>query len=334
MSVNRFFFLTTIVILLSGYSSIADERWIRVIDLERHWKFSIGDNKKWADPKYNDSNWESIKVPANWEDEGFNGYNGHAWYRITFEGSELKKNVNYSLLLGYIDDVDEVYLNGKLIGASGSFPPRYQTAYNAQRNYYIPNEYVNFQGKNVIAVRVYDAEISGGIVSGDIGIFTNKDDEALTINLRGAWDFTIQGRHYGWNSFSRDQNRTPSKDAEWVKISVPGEWEKQGFHNFDGTAWYRKQFVLPKELQGEDLVLVLGKIDDFDQTYLNGKLIGTTNYHDRLRVYHIPPDLVNAGAVNLLLIYVEDTQLRGGIYEGPVGIMKQSEFTRFMRWRK
>lgn len=170
-------------------------------------------------------------------------------------------------------------------------------------------------------------------MSGNIGIFTNKDDEALAVNLRGTWDFSIHGRHYGWNSFSRDQNRTPSKDSEWVKISVPGEWEKQGFYNFDGTAWYRKQFVLPKELQGEDLVLILGKIDDFDQTYLNGKLIGTTNYHDRLRVYHIPPELVNPGAVNLLLIYVEDTQQRGGIYEGPVGIMKQSQFTRFMRWR-
>jgi hypothetical protein len=334
VNLKGYFFSATIVMLCIGYTTRANDNWIRVIDLERHWKFSIGDNKKWADPRYNDNDWESIEVPANWEDEGFNGYNGHAWYRISFNGADLKnKNGNFNLFLGYIDDVDEVFVNGKMIGSSGSFPPHYKTAYNALRNYYLPNEYINFQGKNVIAVRVYDAEIAGGIVSGDVGIFTNKDDEALAINLRGVWDFTLHGRKFGWPDFSYNEKRTPSKDAAWVKINVPGAWDNQGYHNFDGTAWYRKQFMVPKELEGQDLVLLLGKIDDFDQTYLNGKLIGSTNHHEKFRSYHIPAEMINAGAVNLLLIYVEDTQSRGGIYEGPIGIIKQSEFTRYMRWR-
>jgi hypothetical protein len=34
------------------------------------------------------------------------------------------------------------------------------------------------------------------------------------------------------------------------------------------------------------------------------------------------------------MIYVDDPQGAGGIWQGPVGIMKQSEFTRFMRWRE
>ena len=42
------------------------------------------------------------------------------------------------LVLGRIDDADEVYLNGKLIGKSGNFPPEYITAYNKVRRYNIP----------------------------------------------------------------------------------------------------------------------------------------------------------------------------------------------------
>jgi beta-galactosidase/beta-glucuronidase len=322
-----------IAVLACRLTAYAEDKWIRVIDLERQWRFSIGDNKKWADPAYQDGSWENIDVPGNWEDEGFNGYDGYAWYRISFDGAELKnRNGVYSLFLGYIDDVDEVYLNGKKIGSTGSFPPHFQTAYNAKRNYFIPNEFVRFQGKNVIAVRVFDSEIEGGIVSGDVGIFTSKDDEALALNLRGQWDFALGLRGYRTKNFSPTPSRTPPENLNWEKVTLPSQWENHGYPHYDGSAWYRKQFTLPKELQGEDLVLLLGKIDDYDQTYLNGKLVGATNRHDQLRIYHVNAEVVSAG-VNLLLIYVEDTGGAGGLWEGPVGIMKQSQFTRFIRYR-
>jgi sialate O-acetylesterase len=276
-------------------------------------------------------------VPASWEDEGFNGYNGYAWYRKSFEGSSLSTtNGSFNLFVGYIDDVDEVYFNGHRIGASGSFPPRYHTAYNAMRRYFIPKEYINFQGRNVVAVRVYDAEIEGGIVSGDVGIFVDDNEQQFLINLRGMWDFSLLYRRAGHVSpdrFSKSSNRRPPEDATWTRLNVPGLWEHQGYNNYDGTAWYRKQFYVPKELQGEDLILILGKIDDNDETYLNGKLVGSTYQHDRIRVYPISSQYLIPGSINLILIYVDDTGGEGGIYEGPVGLMKQSEFTRFMRWR-
>ena len=315
----------------------AQEDWDRVLNLKGYWKFSIGDNKKWSDPKYIDRDWEEIKVPSNWEDQGFNGYNGYAWYRKTFDGTSLEnKHINYNLFLGHIDDVDEVYLNGHKIGFSGAFPPKFKTAYNAFRNYYIPKEYINFNGRNLLAVRVFDSEISGGIVSGDVGIYVNEQDRDLAVNLRGLWDFTIEEQIFRASTredFFDSEKHLPPADSKWSKISVPGEWEHQGYNNFNGTAWYRKQFTIPKELEGEDLVLVLGKIDDFDHTYLNGKWIGSTNYHDRLRIYTISSSMFKAGAVNILLVYVKDTQQRGGMYDGPIGIMKQAEFTRYYRSR-
>ena len=40
------------------------------------WKFRIGDRLEWAGKDFDDSRWESIRVPNQWEDEGFNGYDG------------------------------------------------------------------------------------------------------------------------------------------------------------------------------------------------------------------------------------------------------------------
>jgi sialate O-acetylesterase len=96
--------------------------------LKGTWSFSIGINSDWISPGYNDSNWETIRVPSSWEDQGFNGYNGYAFYRKKISIPSEQKGRMLYLNMGYIDDVDEVYLNGHKIGSTGGFPPNYVTA--------------------------------------------------------------------------------------------------------------------------------------------------------------------------------------------------------------
>ncbi len=52
---------------------------------------------------------------------------------------------------------------------SGGFPPNYVTAYDAHREYYLPKEILK-EGKNTIAIRVYDAQLEGGIIRGAVGL--------------------------------------------------------------------------------------------------------------------------------------------------------------------
>ncbi len=85
---------------------------VLLVNLRGKWQFSIGINDEWTSTKFNDSNWESIRVPSPWEDEGFNGYNGYAFYRKAINISSNYKGRMLYLNMGYIDDVDEVYLNG------------------------------------------------------------------------------------------------------------------------------------------------------------------------------------------------------------------------------
>ncbi len=309
----------------------------RILDLKGKWKFSIGDNKEWINENFNDADWESIYVPSAWEDQGFYGYDGFAWYRKRFFISSEQENNELYLYLGYVDDVDEVYVNGNLVGSTGSFPPNYSTAYNTFRKYYLPKEYLHFDKTNVISVRVYDAQLSGGIVNGDIGIYAETNSIPFEYNFQGSWKFKT-GDNIGYKDPLYDDNT-------WRSIMVPKYWEDQGYNDYDGYAWYRKKFFVAGNYNNEKIVVILGKIDDFDEAYLNGTYIGPlkkineysdddNNRYTELRVYYIDGKLLIPDKTNVIAVRVFDKGGLGGIYEGPVGIIKLKEFLKYWRSKK
>jgi Glycosyl hydrolases family 2, sugar binding domain/Beta-galactosidase jelly roll domain len=316
-----FFFLIYSFIITSGLA--------QAVNLSGTWKFHIGDRKTWSDPAFDDEDWETIIAPSPWEDEGFNGYDGFAWYRKKFDGKRLSEDENYTLHLGFIDDCDEVYLNGTLIGFSGSMPPKFKTAYNNERKYNLSNESINFTGENVIAIRVFDVTLEGGIVDGKLGIYPSPKSR-MTVDLQGMWQF-----YRAWDE------EKPKQESDWQNILVPSPWEHQGHTKYDGNAWYKRTFTISEKAldTDEDLILLLGKIDDFDKAFVNGKLVGKTNdgrsygssqSYSKQRAYDIPSGLLKKG-INTIEVWVEDMGNVGGIYEGPVGITTRPNYERFYR---
>lgn len=333
------YLLLAVLLFNGGVSYAQEEEYEKEVGLKGLWRFSIGDNMEWAKPGYDDSDWEMINAPSSWENEGFYGYNGYAWYRKSFTISKWSENRTLYIQLGYIDDVDEVYVNGNLVGRTGSFPPKYTTAYNAFRMYPIPPDYINYGGQNLVAVRVFDSEITGGIISGELGIYSYKNVLDAEILLEGTWKFKL-GDNKQWKEPGFD-------DDTWDDIMVPGRWEVQGYDDYNGFAWYRKEFYVRGDILNENLVVVLGKIDDLDEAYLNGKRIGSTGRmrddpfdmqfsHEwqEMRGYFVNKDMFNANGNNVLAVRVYDGYLDGGIYQGPLGIVKQSKYTTYWRERK
>lgn len=300
--------------------------------LSGDWKFTLGDNMKFARTGFDDSDWETIHAPAAWQEEGFRRYHGYAWYRKTVELDFDIKDILY-LELGKIDDVDEVYVNGHFIGRTGGFPPEYYTAYNYHRRYFLPLEQLNNGGKNVIAIRVYDEGGEGGIVDSPIGIYKYESYSENSFNLFGKWKFKLFDNPE-WSKENLD-------DTKWNDILVPSLWETQGFGEYDGFAWYRKTFTLPANFKTDDLLLLLGKIDDMDEVFVNGKFIGGTGKIDRkfatndeynkYRTYSIPNKLLKPGQKNVIAVRVYDQQLGGGIYEGPITLLQRSEYKQFWK---
>ncbi len=330
---NRIFTLFSIFLFLSASMQVHADI-LPVVKLNGYWKFNIGDDPEWSKKDFNDSQWDEIRVPGHWEDQGYVGYDGYAWYRQSFSVPQELQNINLYLSVDRIDDVSQVYFNGKLIGQSGLFPPRYKTAYNLPATYPVPEELINFNGENIIAVRVFDEGLEGGFVGQKVVLGYERDNILLSQDLSGQWKFNIY--------YNRSCIKPEFDDSEWDKIHVPATWESQGYEDFDGQGCYRKKFKLNKNLVGKKLYLVCGKIDDEDQILLNGKLIGVTEdmYKTRLgdnfsgdwqirRAYKIPLGLLNDSGVNTLVVLVDDHGGMGGIYEGPVGLMTRDQYRRY-----
>jgi hypothetical protein len=337
-------FLYRILILFSSLtlflfpSSTSANNFIKILGLQGKWRFSIGDNMDWAKEGFNDSNWETIYAPSPWENQGYYGYDGFAWYRKPFIIPAENVNRDLYAYLGCIDDADEVYFNGNLIGSSGSFPPHFSTAYNAFRKYHIPKEFIRYDKPNVIAIRVYDAQLDGGIVSGELGIYADPNQAPFEIDLRGTWKFKTGD--------NMDYKDPLYNDKAWRSILVPNYWEDQGYPNYNGFAWYRKKFFVSRPYTNDRIVVDLGKIDDLDEVYINGTYIGPIKKieeylrqndperYNQPRIYYIEGKLLQSNRYNTIAVRVYDNWGGGGIYQGPVGIMKQKDFVQFMRIKK
>ncbi|MFI5251391.1 MAG: alpha-galactosidase [Bacteroidota bacterium] len=129
------------------------------------WKFSTVDSMAWKEAGINDNAWKEMPVPAHWEDFGYPDLDGYAWYRITFKFPEGWRRGPLNFHFAKVDDCDETYFNGTLIGKTGEFPPNYDSQWPAFREYKVPENLINLNGDNTIAVRVYDGGGPGGIYS-------------------------------------------------------------------------------------------------------------------------------------------------------------------------
>ncbi|MCX6248165.1 MAG: glycoside hydrolase family 27 protein [Bacteroidetes bacterium] len=163
-------------------ASCSTERKENRIDLNIPWKFMPGDDLSWAAPAFDDSKWKTILPDKIWEEQGYEKLDGYAWYRTRFFlPSSLKEKAlmkdSLQILLGKIDDCDQVFLNGELIGQNTAVmaaksPPdenfiKAQGVWNTDRRYvlHVNDQRIGWDKENVIAVRVYDQNGAGGMFS-------------------------------------------------------------------------------------------------------------------------------------------------------------------------
>ncbi len=121
--------------------------------------------------------------------------------------------------------------------------------------------------------------------------------------------------------------KNPSyNSSDWPAISVSSIWENQplGLSGLDGVVWYRKEFNLDSGVAGNSLILSLGKIDDNDETYVNGVWVGSTKNWEEKRMYHVPASVLKTGK-NIIAVRVEDTGGGGGFYQDSLSINLKTE---------
>jgi len=145
-----------------------------------------GDKAPWADPSLDDSQWSDMRVPSYWEENGYAGMDGVAWYRVVFTLDAREVQRGATLRIAAIDDDDITWVNGIEAGRTAG--------YNIRRAYEIPQTALR-TGRNVLVVRVADGGGGGGI-NGAVSLSLHDGTER---SLAGRWKFKV-----GEVSFSPD----------------------------------------------------------------------------------------------------------------------------------
>jgi Stage II sporulation protein E (SpoIIE) len=179
-----------------------------VVPLTRPWKFHIGDDPQWADPNFDDGDWEVVDLGAKkesidpamgfegfspgWTGKGHPGYAGYAWYRmrIRVQGADAPLAL---LAPTDVDDSYQLFVNGRFIGEFGSFAGSVPTIYYSRPlKFSIPADVVQQSpnGTMVVAFRFYMAprtllqSLPGGMHAPPIFGFAS----AITAAYHVAWE--------------------------------------------------------------------------------------------------------------------------------------------------
>ena len=153
-----------------------------------------------------------------------------------------------------------------------------------------------------------------------------------------------------WKSYKKEWSSLDVGDKEFKKVDFDdsnwSQWESKytdyGNINYqsegrfesafeesnkllsDGVIWFRTKIIIDDISEDYQLVVEKG-IDDTDQTYFNGELIGNTFSWSRKRSYNIPKELLKKGE-NILAIRITD-RIGGGGFNSHV-IIKNSKIKK------
>ncbi len=132
------------------------------------------------------------------------------------------------------------------------------------------------------------------------------------------WRFQIdpkdQGLVTGW--MKTDFDATP-----WPLLDADRWWQEQGYPNYHGVAWYRRQFQPPAREGAQRIVLYFGAVDGDTTVFVNGQKVGE---------HILPPngvgwdkpfyfditDHLQPGHPNLIAVRVKDEVAMSGIFKG------------------
>jgi beta-galactosidase len=240
------------------------------------WRFHKGDDAAWKARELDDSDWQKVVLPDNWErHSNYSEDNVYGWFRRCIEVPAELKGKDFELLLGCIDDVDEAFLNGERIGGTGSFPPDYRTAYDTPRRYRVPASLVRGDGLDVLAVRVFDGNGNGGI------------NEAGVKSIRvGPFD-TAESKGGGYTG-----------------------------HVVGGTGWYRKHFTLAPAEQGKRVIVRFDGVYMNADFWINGQALGNHPYGYTSFEFDLTPHLKPAGQENVIAVRVRNEGKNSRWYSG------------------
>lgn len=139
---------------------------VRMSTLTGPWRFHTGDDPAWANPGFDDSQWSLLYAGKSWSQQGYSGYAGVAWYRLSVTLPAHPGPL--AIYLAGVDQSCQIFANGHLVGQIGSLPPQPRYVLQFRQLYPVPDDAISPGRPLELAIRVWlssSAANAGGLIS-------------------------------------------------------------------------------------------------------------------------------------------------------------------------
>lgn len=259
-----------------------------------NWKMKAIDNSdretKYADNEYEDKDWLDVTLGA-WEmqlpqERDEETYPVTLWYRTSFQVLKIAKNMRI-LIDGFSGSEHRLFINGNEVLVKGR-----RSKIDAEIKEIDINEFL-IVGMNTVAVRLVATRRTDGILD----LLKIVGDFSL-IQLREEYIISDQKTH----------------------IDI-GDWTKQGFPFFSGTAVYETSFDLPASYSNGKLFLNLDCGEDIAEVEVNNSkpIILPWNPYKADITSLVKPgkNLIIIKITNTLINILEGVQKKSGLLNEP-----------------
>ena len=193
---------------------------------------------KWFLPETDTHLWNNIVLPNGFEQSEVGNVDGIVWFRKEITLSEKQAETQALLSLGVIDDHDETYVNGQLVGETDDW-------YTNRK--YIFKKGILKPGKNTIAVKVLDRSGGGGFAGASADMFLKMGSEQA--DLSGNWLFRPAVTTAQFDVKQDGANAFPSQlynamVAPVISFPIKGVIWYQGEENTNYPAGYADLFQM------------------------------------------------------------------------------------------
>ena len=195
---------------------------------EAWWRSTpLGTSEPWQPALAGADTWPEVPEPMrNWKTWGvprLANHDGMVWFRRTFRLTSQQAARPATLSLGGIDEVDETWVNGRVI--------RNTFGWGDQRVYPIPAGVLR-AGENVVTVNVLSTWDAGGM-TGPPGKLSLSFDDGTKVPLAGSWRYEIVPLEIG------RPPRAPWESIAGLTTLYNGMIAPLGTYGLRGVAWYQ-----------------------------------------------------------------------------------------------
>jgi hypothetical protein len=146
--------------------SFAVSRVNDILEINSDWRFKLdpdqqGDNKKWWQTQFDDSDWSIIQASKLWESQGYR-YDGMAWYRRYAEVPKKFEGRKIYLVAEGVDDAYRLWINGKFVAKFGSFTEHAKSVHNTKTEIDLTDS-IELGKPHLFVLQVIDLYGGGGI---------------------------------------------------------------------------------------------------------------------------------------------------------------------------